>query len=180
MHMPLIHFLFMFCSIVKEIAKLAESIPVPNKTGTPVTQISSHVAIQAVSVDKTSFQGAKIGVLVSGPEFDKNSVNFNKDLSRKEVSAELSLPASLTADAGGDRLRLSFVVYKIPTFFSSGGKCANGGIVNSIIVSAKVKGREHIKLSNPLNGIFKHINKSDSSKGKCVFWNFTADGKCFV
>ena len=80
-------------SIVQGIETLADKIPLPNTTGTPVVRVSSGVAIQALKIDKSSKTPLNFGM--RNASFSLNNVVSNQDYDSKQVQVGLSLPDSL-------------------------------------------------------------------------------------
>eukprot|EP00112_Aurelia_sp_Birch-Aquarium-sp1_P024728 Seg7957.1 transcript_id=Seg7957.1/GoldUCD/mRNA.D3Y31 product="Adhesion G-protein coupled receptor G4" protein_id=Seg7957.1/GoldUCD/D3Y31 len=163
-------------SIVQGIETLADKIPLPNTTGTPVVRVSSGVAIQALKIDKSSNTPLKFGM--KNASFSLNNVVSNQAYDSNQVQVGLSLPETLALDIiGTDEPRISFIAYKGSQFFQTTKTDFRGKRnvdktqnPNSMVISAHVKGSKRVNLSKSLTGTFKKISPSQADK--CVFWDF--------
>ena len=157
---------------------------VPLEPGQNLSQNEAQIAVFTQEYDIRDFAGA------AAASVEKNTADklvvydddkgVQEDISQVSLAMPSSLFEDLDIDVNTQSQRISFIIYRKTSFFTtSENKEANSQTntvrkTNSFVISGSVKGQRLTNLADPITTTYQPLDAGIDETTACVFWNFTA------
>ena len=154
------------CRLLKAIDSLAENFPLSANETKRVLR-SNSIVIQTNRIHVESFTGLS---------FDGDQQESGR------LTTRIALPRTLFDEVsiGDADARVGFTLYRNNKLFrmipEPGAKKEGAAVLNSMAISASVKGIKINNLKNPVSIQLQLRSPTEGGASTCVFWDFTAAG----